>query len=127
MVPHRLTRRQALRLARAQPRSARYGPSPAFAAAGPALFELAIRDAGAQPRARWRTTPVLPRRGASTSSACAGARPHSRPRSAPAPPAGAGHAGRRCPATTGDVTGTDPVFTGTADELQLRLRGDARA
>ena len=52
---------------------------------------------------------------------------HSRPRSARA-------RGRpldgldRAPAARhgADVPGTDPAFTGTADELQLRLRGDAR-
>ena len=129
MDGHRLTRRQALRLgAGAAAVGALRLPAPAFAASGPELFELALGDATARAAsATWRTTKVLraPRRfdllglvhrpsatfQAQVRARTAGGRwtrwtplPHS-------------HGGER--------DRTDPVFTGTADELQLRLRGAA--
>ena len=127
--PHRLTRRQALRLgAGAAALGALRVPSPAFAASDAgAVRARDPRDAAPTPRApagaRRRCSP---RRGASISSACAGRAARTcRPRSAPARPAGAGRAGRRCPRNhAGDGDRTDPVFTGAADEFQLRLRGE---
>ncbi len=129
MDGHRLTRRQALRLgAGAAAVGALRLPEPAFAASGPELFELAVGDATARvASATWRTTKVLraPRRfdllglvhrpsatfQAQVRARRAGGRwtrwtplPHS-------------HGGER--------DRTDPIFTGTADELQLRLRGTA--
>jgi len=128
--PDRLTRRQALRLgAGAAALGALRLPSPAFAGSqGPALFELALPGTKAHAAAVWRTTDVLqaPRR-----FDLAGLRWSRGSRLAAQIRTRA--AGRRWtrwtplpPSHGGDTLGTDPVFTGTADELQLRLRGSAR-
>jgi hypothetical protein len=128
--PPRLTRRQALRLgAGAAALGALRVPSPAFAASEPALFELAIGAPSAHASgAGWRTTAALaaPRRfdlvglrwtpgthlQAQVRARAAGGR---WTRWTPLP---GNHAG--------DGDRTDPVFTGAADEFQLRLRGSAR-
>ncbi|HEY7075143.1 MAG TPA: N-acetylmuramoyl-L-alanine amidase [Solirubrobacteraceae bacterium] len=126
-----LTRRQALRLG-AGAALAGLLRSPALAlAARPALFELRLGD---HDSAGWRTTPVLraPRRFDLIGLRWARgghleAEIRARRRGRPwtpwvALPPLADHApdDGRMPA------GTDPAFTGAADELQLRLRGSAR-
>ncbi len=128
--PHRLTRRQAIRLgAGAAALSALRLPSPAFAASDAALFELAIPDRGAHAAgAGWRTTEVLaaPRRFDLIGLRWARGtqlRAQVRARTANGrwtrwTPLPANHAG--------DLDRSDPVFTGAADEFQLRLRGPAR-
>ena len=106
-------------------------PSPAFAAtSGPDLFELALDDPAARAAgARWRTSQVIaaPRRfdlvglrwSRATHAPGPGPRAHAQ--------AAAGRAWTALPPSHGaGVPGTDPAFTGAADELQLRLRGDAR-
>jgi hypothetical protein len=124
-----LTRRDALRLGAGAVAVSALRVSPAAAA----TFSLAIPDGGAHASAVWRTTPVLraPRRfdlvGLTWKSAAIQAQVRARTRGGrwtawfplPAP---AGHApdGERAP------SGTDPAFTGAADELQFRLRGQAR-
>jgi hypothetical protein len=128
--PHRLTRRQALRLgAGAAALGALRVSSPAFAASEPALFELAIHDGFAHASgAGWRTTAALaaPRRfdlvglrwarGTHLDAQIRARRAGGRwTRWTPLP---GNHAG--------DGDRTDPVFTGAADEFQLRLRGEAR-
>ena len=126
----RLTRRQAVRLgAGAAALGALRLPSPAFAADQRALFELALDDSTAHAAsAGWRTTKVLqaPRRfdllglvwkRGTTAQAQVRARTQGGrwTRWTPLPH---NHAG--------DTDRTDPVFTGGADEFQLRLRGSAR-
>jgi hypothetical protein len=125
--PHRLTRRQALRLgAGAAALGALRVPSPAFGAT-PALFELALPDARAHAAsAGWHTTGVLraPRRFELAGlrwSRASGYQAQIRTRT---------HGGRwtrwtPLPHSHGAVAGTDPVYTGAADELQLRSRGSA--
>jgi uncharacterized protein with LGFP repeats len=123
----RLTRRQAIRLgAGAAALGALRLPSPA-AAAEPHLFELALPDARAHAAgAGWRTTDVLqaPRR-----FDLAGLR-WNRAAAFQAQIRTRAHGGRwtrwtPLPPSHGAVDGTDPVYTGAADELQLRTRGSA--
>ena len=130
--PHRLTRRQALRLgAGAAALGALRVPSPAFGASRRRCSSSPLADARAHAagaalahdRVLRGPAPLRPRRPA------LGARhARCRPRSARAPRGGRWtrwtplprHARRRrAPAPT-------PSFTGAADELQLRLRGSAR-
>jgi hypothetical protein len=131
-----LTRRQALRLgALATAAGALRAPSPAFARRRPALFELDLAGAvggASAATAGWRTTRVLraPRRfdliglrWADGEQAEAQVRARRR-----------GGEWTRWVALhpTGDhgpdegvpPAGTDPAFTGAADEFQLRLRGN---
>jgi len=130
MDGHRLTRRQALQLgAGAAALGALRLPDIAHAAEkGPALFELPVPDTAARAAsARWRTTKVLqaPRRfdllGLTWSRGQLDAQVRARREG--------GRWTRWTPlphSHGGDAERTDPVFTGTADELQLRLRGSAR-
>jgi hypothetical protein len=124
--PDRLTRRQALRLgAGAAALSALRIPSPA-SGAEPDVFELALPDAKAHASATWRTTGVLqaPHRfhlAGLRWSRAGGFQAQLRTRR---------HDGRwtrwtPLPASHGALNGTDPVYTGAADELQLRSRGSA--
>ena len=115
--------------ARARPRSARcaFPPPPRRRRAGavrarPRRRRRACRSpAGARPR-------CCRRRAASTWSGSLGRGRTRRPRSARAPPGGRWTRWTPLPHThAGDPDRTDPVFTGTADEFQFRLRGDARA
>jgi hypothetical protein len=129
-LPHRLTRRQALRLgAGAAAIGALRLPSPALASSPQALFELAIDDASAYASgAGWRTTRAMaaPRRFDLVGLRWArGTHLHAQVRARTSggrwtrwTPLPANHAG--------DGDRTDPVFTGAADEFQLRLRGSAR-
>ena len=100
----------------------------AFAATGPDLFELALDDSAARAAgARWRTSKVIaaPRRfdlvglrwnRATNLQAQVRARTTG----------GRWTAWTALPPSHGaGVPGTDPAFTNTADELQLRLRGNA--
>lgn len=131
MDSRRLTRRQALRLgAGAAALGAIRLPATADAASsGPALFELPVHDAAARAAsAGWRTTKVLraPRRfdllGLTWNG---GAHLQAQVRAR----AEGGRWTRWTPlphSHDGDTDRTDPVFTGSADELQLRLRGGAR-
>jgi hypothetical protein len=105
-------------------------PSPALArGAGPDLFELALDDRAARAAgARWRTSKVIaaPRRfdlvGLRWSRAT-NLQAQVRARRT----GGRWTAWTALPPSHGaHVPGTDPAFTGAADELQLRLRGDAR-
>jgi hypothetical protein len=140
--PRRHTRRQALAvgagaLALAGVRPQRAAAEPAhprggLPAAGPDLFELAVGDEDGA--AGWRTTDVLaaPRR-----FDLAGVRwargdgvevqLRARPRGGPwtrwVELPSAQHHG---PDAGGARTGTEPAWTGPADEVQLRLRGQAR-
>ena len=124
--PHRLTRRQALRLgAGAAALGALRVPSPAFGAT-PTLFELALPESRVHASAAWRTTAVLraPHR-----FDLAGLR-WSRASDYQAQIRTRTHGGRwtrwtPLPASHGTLKGTDPVYTGAADELQLRSRGSA--
>jgi hypothetical protein len=124
-----LTRRDALRLGAGAVAVSALRVSPASAAS----FSLALPDGGAHASSAWRTTPVLkaPRRfdlvGLTWRSARVEAQVRARLEGGRwsawyALPALSGHApdGERAPA------GTDPAFTGAADELQFRLRGSAR-
>ncbi|HWK25362.1 MAG TPA: N-acetylmuramoyl-L-alanine amidase [Solirubrobacter sp.] len=121
--PHRLTRRDALRLGAGAVALGALRPATALAAAQPALFELPI---AAPAGSGWRLTPVLAAPGRFdlaglrwTAAHALHAQVRTRrqggrwTRWTPLPPA------------HDAVAGTDPVFTGTADELQLRLRGHA--
>lgn len=123
-----VTRRQVLGLGVVAFGALRLSP-PALAATGPDLFEIALDDGAARAAgARWRTSKVIeaPRRfdlvGLRWSRA-ANLQAQVRARKA---------GGRWTPWTAlppshgANVPGTDPAFTGAADELQLRLRGDAR-
>lgn len=126
--PHRFTRRQALRLgAGAAALGALRVPSTAFAAAtGPALFELPLPDGHAHASAAWRTTPVLraPRRFDLAGLRWArGSQIQAQLRARTA--GGRWTRWTPLPASHGLLEGSDPVFTGAADELQLRLRGSA--
>src|SRR5215470_5724260 len=124
-----LTRRDALRLGAGAVAVSALRVSPADAAS----FSLALPEGGSHVSSAWRTTPVLkaPRRfdlvGLTWSNARIQAQVRARRRggrwTAWFPlPALDGHApdGERAP------NGTDPAFTGAADELQFRLRGEAR-
>src|SRR5262249_34167793 len=121
-----LTRRDALRLGAGVVAVSALRVSPADAAS----FSLALPDGGAHASSAWRTTPVLkaPRRfdlvGLTWRHASIQAQLRARPKGGRwtpwfALPALSGHApdGERGP------SGTDPAFTGAADELQFRLRG----
>src|SRR3954447_16512959 len=123
----RLTRRSALRLgAGAAALGALRLPSPAFAATrGPELFELPVPDGAAHAAgAGWRTTAVLPAPRRFDLVGLKWAR-GGRPQAAGAPPRGRGGRGPlgsprpRAPAPDGErgPAGTDPAFTGAADEL----------
>jgi len=140
LVPARsYTRRDALRLGAGVVALGALRPAGRALAApppAPELFSLAIPDRGAVAAgASWRLTPVLraPARFdlAGLSWAAGASAPQAQLRARRlggrwtpwlALPALAGHApdGRAAP------PGTDPAFTGPADELQLRLRGGAR-
>jgi hypothetical protein len=127
--PHRLTRRQAIRLGAGAAALATLRPgSPAFGAEhGAAVFELALADAHASSAAaRWRTSPVLeaPRRFDLAGLRWARAtnfQAQLRTRTS----GGRWTRWTALPASHGAVSGTDPVYTGAADEIQLRTRGDA--
>jgi hypothetical protein len=127
-----LTRRQALRLG-AGALLAGALRSPALAAAArPALFELRLDEHGAGEG--WRTTPVLRApgrfdlvglrwaRGGRLEAQVRARRRGGRWTPWVALPALGPHA----PDASRAPAGTDPAFTGAADELQLRLRGSAR-
>jgi hypothetical protein len=133
MEGRNLTRRDALRLGAGAAAVSALRPSPAQAAAPP-LFELPLPDGGAHASSAWRTTAVLraPRRfdlvgltwarGSSVQAQLRARRLGGRWTPWLALPALDGHAPDGGPAPAG----TDPAFTGAADELQLRLRGSAR-
>ncbi len=135
IVPYRQTRRQALGLGAAAV-AAGVLRSPASALARPSVFELdlELEHAASASSGGWRTTRVLraPRRFDLVGLVWArGARAEAQVRArrrggtwtrwAALHPAGDhGPDGERAPA------GTDPAFVGTADELQLRIKGDPR-
>jgi N-acetylmuramoyl-L-alanine amidase len=141
VVRRSLTRRQVLQAGAIAAAAGALRPAvPAFGMRRPALFELDLDGVTAQASAAaagggWRTTPVLraPRRfdlvglrWARGSRAEAMVRARRRggrwTRWAALHPTGDhGPDGDRAPA------GTDPAFTGAADEFQLRLRGTPRA
>jgi hypothetical protein len=128
------TRRDALRLGVGAFAVGSLRPPSTASAAAPHLFELALPDTGAHASAAWRTTAVLRApgrfdlvgltwaRGSSVQAQVRARRRGGRWTAWLPLPALDGHApdGERAPA------GTDPAFTGAADELQLRLRGSAR-
>src|SRR4051794_1568616 len=129
MAGPNLTRRDALRLGAGAVAVSALRVSPASAAS----FSLALPEGGAHASSAWRTTPVLraPRRFDLVGLTWAGGKVEAQVRGRKrggrwsawfALPAPGGHApdGERAPA------GTDPAFTGAADELQFRLRGTAR-
>jgi N-acetylmuramoyl-L-alanine amidase len=131
-----LTRRQALRLgALATAAGALSAPSPAFARRRDPLFEqdlFAATTRASAAAAGWRTTGVLraPRRfdliglrWAAGSHAEAQVRARRRGGKW-TPWAGLHVTGDHGPDEGTPPAGTDPVFTGTADEYQLRLRGN---
>src|SRR3954453_3584171 len=119
-----LTRRQAIGLGAVALGALRV-PSRALAAdAGPALFELPLGHLSSR---GWQTTAVLKAPHRFDLVGLRWAR------------AGHVHAQVRAPTHNGrwtrwtplphahaPLTGTDPAYTGVADELQLRLRGSAR-
>src|SRR4051794_16930591 len=128
MAGPNLTRRDALRLGAGAVAVSALGVSPAAAAS----FSLALPEGGAHASRTWRTTPVLkaPRRFDLVGLTWRNARIEAQVRARPNGgrwtawfPLRAldGHApdGERAP------NGTDPAFTGAADELQFRLRGAA--
>jgi hypothetical protein len=128
MAGSNLTRRDALRLGAGAVAVSALRVSPAEAAS----FSLALPAGGAHASSAWRTTPVLkaPRRfdlvGLTWKRARIQAQVRARTKGGRwtawfALPALDGHApdGERAP------SGTDPAFTGAADELQFRLRGAA--
>jgi hypothetical protein len=128
--PHRLTRRQAIRLGAGAAALATLRPGPpAFGADhGTAVFELALPDthAHATAAAAWRTTPVLqaPRRfdlAGLRWARAANFQAQLRTRTS----GGRWTRWTALPASHGPLSGTDPVYTGAADELQLRTRGNA--
>jgi hypothetical protein len=128
--PHRLTRRQALRLgAGAAALGALRVPSAAFAASEPALFELAIHETSAHASgAGWRTTAALaaPRR-FDLVGLCWARGTHLQAQIRARTAGGRWTRWTPLPGNhAGDGDRTDPVFTGAADEFQLRLRGEAR-
>ena len=119
-----VTRRQVLGLGAVALGALRL-PSPAHAKTSPAVFELAL---GRVSSTGWHTTGVLraPRR-----FDLAGLRwaPGARVQAQVRARTSGGRWTRWTPlhaAHAADVDGTDPAFTGTADEIQLRLRGHAR-
>jgi hypothetical protein len=132
MVGRNYTRRDALRLGAGAVAVSALRVSPASAAAPP-LFELELPDRGAHASAAWHTTEVLhaPRRfdlvgltwarGSSIQAQVRARRHGGRWTAWLALPQLDGHApdGETAP------PGTDPAFTGAADELQFRLRGSA--
>ncbi|WP_156027770.1 peptidoglycan recognition protein family protein [Candidatus Solirubrobacter pratensis] len=132
MAGRNLTRRDALRLGAGAVAVSALRVSPARAAAPP-LFELPLPDRGAHASSAWHTTAVLraPRRfdlvgltwagGASIQGQVRARRRSGRWTAWLPLPRLDGHApdGGAAPA------GTDPAFTGAADELQFRLRGSA--
>lgn len=143
MLRRRVSRRQALQFGAAAALVGALRPRPAAAALGPGLFELDLNDearaaaAGDQPQAAaasgWRTTRVLraPRRFDLIGLRWSGdARVRAEVRARrrrgewtawlPLHPA-ADHG----PDGGGAASGTDPAWTGGADEFQLRLRGAA--
>jgi hypothetical protein len=103
-------------------------PAPAFAATGPDLFELTLpSDTASAAGARWRTSKVIaaPRRfdlvGLRWKKAT-----HLHAQVRARKTGGRWTAWTALPPCHGaGVPGTDPAFTGAADELQLRLRGSA--
>ena len=132
---HRLTRRQALKLGAATAALGR--PPPRSPPLAPARAEAFTLDLAAPRRGRRRVrrlahdarlrraAPLRPDRPRLARAAAAPTR-----RSARAGAAGAGAAGRTCttPATTAPTpaaapAGTDPAWTGAADQFQLRLQG----
>ncbi len=132
-MPYRQTRRQALGLGAAAFAAGLLRPGAAVAR--PSVFELDLALEGASASSGWRTTRVLraPRRfdlvglGWAEGSR-AEAQVRARPRGGKWTPWAPLHVsgdhgpdGERVPA------GTDPAFVGTADELQLRLKGHPRA
>ena len=126
----RLTRRQAVRLgAGAAALGALRLPSPAFAARAGAVRARPRAHAGAHAAsAGWRTTKVLQR-----AAPLRPARPRVGRAATPQAQVRARADGGRWTRWTplphnhaGDRDRTDPVFTGSADEFQLRLRGGAR-
>jgi N-acetylmuramoyl-L-alanine amidase len=123
-------RRQALRLGAGALLAGVLRSPPLAAAARPSLFELSLPSPDTRD---WRTTPVLraPRRfdlvGLRWASGNVEAHVRARRRGGPwsawvALPPLADHA----PDHGRVPRGTDPAFTGAADEFQLRLRGSAR-
>ena len=133
---HPLTRRDALRIGAATVAAGALRPAvPAFAAR-PAVFELDLSGLSAEASASggWRTTPVIdaPRRfdllglrwarGSHAEAMVRARRRGGRWTDWVALHPAGDHApdGERAPA------GTDPAFTGAADQLQLRLRGRPR-
>jgi uncharacterized protein with LGFP repeats len=132
---HRISRREAIGLGAAAAAGALLGPRAALGAR-PALFELRLSDEAARAAAAggWHTTPVLraPRRfdllglrwaGGSHVSAQVRARRRGGPWSPWVPLAAvSGHG----PDGARPVAGTEPVWTGAADDFQLRLHGRAR-
>jgi N-acetylmuramoyl-L-alanine amidase len=129
MAGPNLTRRDALRLGAGAVAVSALRVSPAAAAS----FSLALPEGGAHASSTWRTTPVLkaPRRFDLVGLTWNGGRIEAQVRARASGgrwtawlrlPALAGHApdGERAP------MGTDPAFTGAADELQFRLRGAGR-
>jgi hypothetical protein len=129
-----LTRRQALRLgALATAAGALRAPSPALALGRPALFELDLAGETSQAAAAgWRTTRVLraPRRfdliGLRWADGThAEAQVRARRRGGKWTSWAALHpTGDHGPDEGVPPAGTDPVFTGAADEFQLRLHGN---
>jgi N-acetylmuramoyl-L-alanine amidase len=135
IVPRRdLTRRQALRLGAGVAALAALRPGAPALAARPALFELPVPAPAGAMAASWRTTPVLraPRRFDLVGLHWArgghlDAEVRARPRGGPWTPWVRLHPlGDHAPDGEPAPAGTDPAFTGAADELQLRLRGSAR-
>jgi hypothetical protein len=131
MAARNFTRRDALRLGAGAVAVSALRVSPAEAAP---LFELELPDRGAHASSAWHTTEVLraPRRfdlvgltwarGASIEAQVRARRSGGRWTEWLALPALDGHA----PDGVAAPAGTDPAFTGAADELQFRLRGSAR-
>ncbi len=137
MATERITRRHALGAGAAAIAAGALTPAPAFAGRRPALFELDL--GGAEPGATvagagWRTTAVLraPRRFDLLGLRWArggrlDAQVRTRRRGGAWSPWLALHtAGDHAPDAARAVAGTEPAWTDTADELQLRLRGHAR-
>src|SRR4051794_28800881 len=121
-----VTRRQVIGLGALALGAVRLPPTATAADAGPALFELGLGDL--RPTAAWHTTAALtaPRRfdllglrWARGTGVQAQARARAR--------GGRWTRWTALPHSHGaGVPGTDPAFTGAADEFQLRLRGEAR-
>jgi N-acetylmuramoyl-L-alanine amidase len=126
-----LTRRQALRLGAGALAAGALRSPVVSLAARPALFELPLDDPAGD---GWRTTPVLraPRRFDLIGVRWApGARLEAQVRARPrrgrwTPWVTLPTVGAHAPDRSRAQNGTDPAFTGAADEFQLRLRGSAR-